>query len=77
MHPTARRAQRALTAGREQAALVDEDDCWIWGLFYCNPNNNRLFVSERVGMGLAMNLARPAAHFSDIHKNPSYCNIFI
>lgn len=57
----ARRAQRALTAGREQAALVDEDDCWIWGLFYCNPNNNRLFVSERVGMGLAMNLARPAA----------------
>ncbi len=57
----ARRAQRRLTAGLTETPQVDEDDCWIWGQFYYNPNNNRLFVNERVGIGMSMNMARPAA----------------
>lgn len=57
----ARRAQRRLTLGRTETRLVDEDDYWIWGLFYYNPNNTHLMVNERVGMGMSMNLARPAA----------------
>lgn len=57
----ARRAQRRLTLGRSEMPLVDEDDYWIWGMFYYNPNNTHLMVNERVGMGMSMNLARPAA----------------
>ena len=57
----ARRAQRRLTLGRTEMPLVDEDDYWIWGLFYYNPNNTHLMVNERVGMGMSMNLARPVA----------------
>lgn len=57
----ARRAQRRLTLGRTEMPLVDEDDYWIWGMFYYNPNNTHLMVNERVGMGMSMNLARPAA----------------
>lgn len=56
----ARHAQQRLTQGRTRNPQVDEDDCWIWGQFYYNPNNNRNFVNERVGMGMSMNLARPA-----------------
>lgn len=56
----ARRAQQRLTRGRTVNPQVDEDDHWIWGQFYYNPNNNRNFVNERVGMGMSMNLARPA-----------------
>ncbi len=56
----ARRAQQRLTQGRTRNPQVDEDSCWIWGQFYYNPNNNRNFVNERVGMGMSMNLARPA-----------------
>ena len=56
----ARRAQRTLTLDRQEAPLVDEDDRWIWGILYYNPDDNHTFVNERVGMGMSMNLARPA-----------------
>ena len=39
---------------------MDEDDRWLWGLVYYNPDDNHNFVNERVGMGMAMNMARPA-----------------
>lgn len=57
----ARRAQRRLTLGRSEAPEVDEDDCWLFGLFYYNPDNAHFFVNERVGIGMSMNLAKPAA----------------
>lgn len=57
---SARRAQRTLTMGREESPQVDEDDRWLWGLVYYNPDDNHNFVNERVGMGMSMNLARPA-----------------
>ena len=56
----ARRAQHRLTQGRTGTPAVDEDDLWIWGQFYYNPNSNRIMVNERVGMGMSMNFARPA-----------------
>ena len=56
----ARRAQHRLTQGRTGTPAVDEDDLWIWGQFYYNPNNNRTLVMEGVGMGMSMNFARPA-----------------
>ena len=55
----ARRTQQRLTQGRNRTPMVDEDDLWIWGQFYCNPNSNKAMINERVGMGMSMNLAHP------------------
>ena len=57
----ARRAQQRLTQNRTRQPQVDEDDYWIWGQFYYNPNSTRLMINERVGMGISMNFARPGA----------------
>ena len=38
---------------------MDEDDRWIWGLFYCDPHDGHTFVNQRIGMGMSMNLAKP------------------
>ena len=53
-----RRAQERLTSGVE--IVADEDDRWIWGLFYYDPSDRRLMVAKRVGIGTTMNLGRPA-----------------
>ena len=53
-----RRLQERLTAGSGVDFYVDEDDHWIWGMFYYNPNDNRLVVNARVGMNSTVNLAR-------------------
>lgn len=55
-----RHAQQRLTQGRKVQPIVDEDDYWIWGQFYYNPNSNKIMINERVGMGMSMNMAHPA-----------------
>jgi uncharacterized membrane protein len=35
----------------------DEDDYWIMGMFYYNPNSNRTMVEKRVGIGTTVNMA--------------------
>ena len=55
-----RRAQEKLTEDSGTGCYVDEDDKWIWGLFYYNSNDRRLVVNERVGGNTSINLARPA-----------------
>lgn len=55
----ARRAQERFT--RESGPdYVDEDEFWLWGLVYCNPNDRRAMINDRTGVGMSMNLARPA-----------------
>ena len=55
----ARRAQERLT--RESGPdYVDEDEFWLWGLIYYNPNDRRAMINDRTGVGMSMNLARPA-----------------
>ena len=57
-----RRLQEKLTAGI--GCIVDEDDRWIWGILYYNPNDSRMFVNARVGMNTTVNMARrPAQAF--------------
>ena len=52
-----RKMQERLTKGSGVGAIVDEDDKWIGGMIYYNPNDNRLIVNERVGMNTTLNLA--------------------
>ena len=56
-----RRIQEKLTARSGQDFYVDEDDHWICGLFYYNPDDSRLIINSRVGINSTFNLARPAA----------------
>ena len=53
-----RKMQERLTKGSGVGAIVDEDDKWIGGMIYYNPNDSRLIVNERVGMNTTFNLAR-------------------
>ena len=54
-----RRVQTALMAKNDTDMLVDEDDFWIGGAFYYNPNDNHNMVPDRVGFGSSLNYARP------------------
>ncbi len=36
---------------------LEDEDFWIWGLFYNNKNDARTFVSKRSGMGYTFNIA--------------------
>ena len=53
-----RQAQEKLTADSGTGWYVDEDNKWIWGMFYYDPNDRRLVVNDRVGINTSVNLAR-------------------
>jgi hypothetical protein len=53
-------AQQKLTAGNTGDLYLDEDEYWLLGMFYHNPNDNHFFVNDRVGMNMSVNLAKPA-----------------
>ena len=55
-----RALQAKLTAGVPAGTLVDEDDRWIFGQFYYNPDDRHLIVNARTGLNTTVNLARPA-----------------
>lgn len=55
-----RRLQETLTADSGRDFYVDDDDKWPYGLFYYNPNDDRLIINERVGTNTTVNLAKPA-----------------
>lgn len=45
---------------RDIAGEEDDDDYWLWGMFYYNKKDKHVMVSQRVGIGTTMNLATPA-----------------
>ena len=53
-----RAMQEKLTADSGVDFYVDEDDAWLWGLFYYNPRDNRLIINNRIGTNSTINLAR-------------------
>lgn len=52
-----RHTMERLTAGVRDG-LVDEDDLWLWGMFYNNPGDRHLFVNDRTGSGMGVNIGR-------------------
>jgi len=56
-----RHLQEKFTRNCGQEYYVDEDDRWIWGMLYYNPNDSRLVVNARVGINSSLNLARRPA----------------
>lgn len=55
-----RKAQQKLSASCSGEAYVDEDQHWLWGMLYYNPNDTHLIVNNRIGINTTINLARPA-----------------
>lgn len=53
-----RRLQETLTAQSGTDFYVDDDDQWIWGMFYYNPRDQRLLINNRVGINTSVNLAK-------------------
>lgn len=52
--------QEKLTKDSGQEWYADEDDHWIWGIFYYNPNDSRLIINSRIGINSSVNLAKTA-----------------
>ena len=45
---------------KETTIDIDDDDKWIFGSFYYNPDDRRLNVAKRMGIGGTINIAHPA-----------------
>lgn len=56
-----KRDQARLAARYGEKQYVDEDVFWPLGIVYYHREDHRLFVNKRVGSGVTLNLARPAA----------------
>lgn len=39
------------------------EDSWKWGIFYVNPQDPRIWLPKRVGIGWTLNFGRPAGWF--------------
>ncbi len=44
---------------KETTIEIDDDDNWLLGQFYYNPDDKRLNVEKRVGVGTTINIAHP------------------
>lgn len=56
-----RKAQNALMPQTGTSGYSDDDMHWIGGILYYNPNDAHLMANERVGVGITVNMAKPAA----------------
>lgn len=54
-----RKLQEKLTENSGKAWYKDEDDYWIFGTFYYNPNDSHLIANNRTGVNTTVNLAKP------------------
>lgn len=53
-----RKVQQKLTEESGKSAYTDDDEYWIIGMFYHNPNDKHLMINNRVGIGTTLNLAK-------------------
>lgn len=54
-----RRPNASSEATSDSYSPEDEDDNWLWGSIYNNPNDPSLFVEKRYGMGWTINMGIP------------------
>ncbi len=59
-----RKVQEKLTSHSGYDYYVDDDDKWIWGIFYYNPKDSHNIVNDRVGINSSFNLAKPMGKVS-------------
>ncbi len=52
-----RKLQEKFTDKCEKAQYSDDDDYWLGGILYYNPNDSHIIINNRVGTGSTLNLA--------------------
>ena len=55
-----RKQQEQLTKDSGHTWYVDDDDKWIGGILYYNPDDSRLLINARIGTNSSFNIAHPA-----------------
>jgi uncharacterized membrane protein len=41
--------------------VINEAECWKWGMFYYNPLDKRIFLPKKTGLGFTLNFAHPVS----------------
>lgn len=59
MEMQTRKVQEKLTENSGEKWYVDDDDHWIGGLIYYNPDDSRLVMNNRIGLNSTVNAAHP------------------
>ena len=54
-----RKVQEIITKDSGREWYVDDDEYWIYGMFYYNPNDNHTMINSRIGVNTTVNLAKP------------------
>jgi len=54
-----RKVQQKLTEKSGTTDFIDDDNYWLYGMFYYNENDSRLMINNRIGIGTTVNLAKP------------------
>ena len=62
---------------KETTIEIDDDDNWILGQFYYNPDDKRLNVEKRIGVGATINIAHPVGKAITIITGLLIVGIFI
>lgn len=55
-----RRLEADYMDSAEPLVMEDDDEHWIWGMFYYNKQDKHTMVEKRYGIGTTMNMATPA-----------------
>ena len=53
-----RKTKQNLISNDDKPIITDDDEYWINGLIYCNPNDNSLLVEKRGGIGMTINFGK-------------------
>lgn len=61
-----RKAQEELTRQSGREWYVDDDEYWLYGIFYYNPHDNHTMINSRIGVGTTVNIAKPFGKFITI-----------
>lgn len=62
----ANKAVKAVKMAKEPGFREEEDNSWIFGMFYYNPKDKHTMVTKRVGIGVTTNMATPVGKALDI-----------
>ncbi|MBR3167977.1 MAG: hypothetical protein IKF18_04750 [Erysipelotrichaceae bacterium] len=58
-----RKTQERLTASSGSGEYIDEDDKWLGGLIYYNPDDHNAIVNNRIGLNSTVNMASGLGKF--------------
>ncbi len=62
---------------KETSVITDDDEYWLGGMLYCNPNDHRVMVEKRAGIGGTINIGHPVGKVIGIIVLILLMNVFV